>query len=348
MSLSNGGIYGGEMKIAIVNSSTFGRYFPIHIEKLSNIGKIERINVDANSGGKKLAEKLKGFENIIASVSPFFDAEFFEADKNVCLIARHGVGVNNIDLDAATRNGVIITKVPGEMERDSVAEHAVTLLLQLARKIVPAAEVVKKSKWSERAKFVGLEITGKTIGIIGMGKIGSRTVEILREGFKANILVYDPYVDPETIKNKGVVPVDLERLVKESDFISIHCLFNKKNYHMIGKREFLLMKDGVIIVNTARGELIDGKAMIEFLQDGKIGGVGMDVLEGEPIDGTHPLLKFDRVIIVPHIAAYTMESLKRMGDKVVCDVENISKKKIPECIANPDVLKTKNRAGIIK
>jgi lactate dehydrogenase-like 2-hydroxyacid dehydrogenase len=308
---------------------------------------VERINVDAYAGGKKLAERLEGFKIIIASVNPLFDAQFFETDYDVLLIARHGVGVNNIDLDAATKRGVIVTKVPGSMERDSVAEHAVTLLLQVARKITPAVEAVKRGKWGERVKFVGSEITGKNAGIVGMGEMGNRTAEILKNGFNCKILAYDPFLDPEIIKKSGAVPVDFERLLRESDIISIHCPSGKKNYHMFGKKEFSIMKKGVIIVNTARGELIDEGALAEFVQKGIIGGVGMDVLEGEPIDEKHPLLKLEKVIIVPHIAAYTVESLKKMGDKVVRDAESVVKKETPDNIANPDVMKSKNRAGII-
>lgn len=334
------------MKIAIVNSSSFGK-FPVHIEKLSSLGEVERINVNTDITGKRLAKRLKEFNVIIASVTPLYNNEFFKENNDVFLITRHGVGIDNVDIDAATNYGVIVTRVPGKMESDSVAEHAVTLLLQLARKIIPACVAVKKGEWKKRAKFIGIEIKDKNVGIIGMGEIGTRVAEILKEGFNAKIMVYDPYMEPEVIKNRGAEPVDFEHLLKESDIISLHCPFNKENYHILGKKEFSLMKKGVIIVNTARGELIDEKALIKFLKKRKIGGVGMDVVEGEIVNEKHPLLKFDNVIIVPHIAAYTMESLRRMGDKIVGDVEDIVKKKIPDCVVNPDVLKRENRAGII-
>jgi len=335
------------MKIAIVNSSTFGMYFPEHIEKLSVLGKVEKINTGTGARGGELAKKLKGFEVVIASVTPWYDPDFFAANKDILLIARHGVGINNVDLNSATESGVIVTKVTGKMERDSVAEHAVTLLLQVARKIIPAVEAVKRGKWSERAKFTGVEIRDKNVGIIGIGEIGSKVAEILKGGFNATILAYDPYLDPNVIRERGAEPADFEDLLERSDIISLNCPFNKENYHMLGEKEFSRMKDGVIIVNTARGELIDEKALINVLEKGKIGGIGMDVLEGEPIDEKHPLLKFDKTVIVPHIAAYTMESLKRMGDKVVKDVESIVKKQVPNYVANPDVLKAKNRAGIL-
>ncbi len=335
------------MKIAVVNSSSFGRYFPSHIKRLSALGKAERVNVSAKAAGKSLAKKLEGFDAVIASVSPSYNNAFFEANKGIYLISRHGVGVSNIDIVAATGAGVIVTKVPGSMERDSVAELTVTLLLQAARKIPPAVKAVKEDKWAERAKFTGCELRHKKVGIIGMGEIGSRTAEILK-GFGARILAYDPYLKPEVIKKKGAKPAGLELLLRECDIISLHCPLNEQNYHLLGKGAFSNMKDGVIIVNTARGELIDEEALIEFLKKGKIGGVGMDVAEEEPVCESHPLLEFEEVVIVPHIAAYTRESLKRMGNKVTEDVERAARGEIPENVVNPDVLRKKNRAGIVR
>ena len=335
------------IKIAVVNSNSFGIHFNEHIKRLSGIGKIRKIVLDKNISEKILAESLKGFQAIIASVTPYYGSCFFNLNKDVILISRHGIGINNVDIKSATKAGVLVTKVSGYIEKEAMAEHAVTLLLQVARKINPALQAVKNGMWKERARFLGIEVKARTIGIIGMGNIGSRVVEILKNGFGAEILVYDPNVSGKTAKRNGASKVEIDYLLKKSDIISLHASLNKDNYHMLGKKEFSLMKDGVIIINTARGELIDEKVFIENLGNGKIAGAGLDVVEGEPIGKNHPLLKFPNVVIVPHIGAYTVESLRKMGDKVVDDIEKVLvKNKIPDELVNPEVLKKPIRGGI--
>jgi phosphoglycerate dehydrogenase-like enzyme len=326
------------VRIAIVNSSSFGKYFPEHIERLKKLGEIERFEFPEDIDGKTLAEKLIGFSIIIASVKPYYNKDFFEHKDNTLLITRHGIGYDNIDLKSATEKRVIVTKVPGEVEREAVAETAISLLMVVMRKIRSASLKVKEGKWKERAKFIGWEIKGKTVGIIGFGNIGSRVGEILKNGFNARVIAYDPNLSEEDIKKRGGEPATLEELLKNSDIISLNASLTPNNYHMLSFKEFSLMKDGVFIINTARGELIDEKALIFALESGKVAGAGLDVIEGEPIDENHPLLKFENVIITPHISAYTYESLKAMGDKVVSDVEKILRGEIPDEILNKEVL----------
>ncbi|MGC9004458.1 MAG: D-isomer specific 2-hydroxyacid dehydrogenase family protein [bacterium] len=327
-----------KVKIAIVNSSSFGRYFPEHIQRLKRLGAVKRFELPSNIDGKSLAEELRGFSVIIASVKPMYDGEFFNHKDDTLLIARHGIGYDNIDLDSATAKGVLVTKVPGEVEREAVAELVVGLLMTVIRKIREASLAVKRGRWKERAKFIGWEIKGKNVGIIGFGNIGSRVGEILKNGFSANILAYDPNLSEQEIRRYGAEPVNLEELLRESDIISLNASLTPENYHMISDKEFSLMKDGVIILNTARGELIDEKALLSALEKGKIAGLGLDVVEGEPIGKEHPLLKFENVVITPHISAYTYECLKAMGEKVVSDVERIARGEIPTEIINKEVL----------
>ncbi|MGC8977304.1 MAG: D-isomer specific 2-hydroxyacid dehydrogenase family protein [Candidatus Ratteibacteria bacterium] len=330
-----------DLKIAIVNSSSFGKYFPEHIERLKRLGEVKRFEFPSDIDGKILAEKLKGFSVIIASVNPLYDKEFFRHKDYTLLISRHGIGYNNIDLDSATEKGVIITKVPGEVEREAVAEHAVCLLMTVIRKVKEASIAVKQGRWRERAKFIGWEIKGKNVGIIGFGNIGRRVAEILKDGFSTKILAYDPNLTSQEIRKYNAEPVNLEELLRKSDIISLNASLTFENYHMISDKEISLMKNGVIIVNTARGELIDENALISALKKGKIGGLGLDVVEGEPIGKEHPLLKFENVVITPHISAYTYECLKAMGEKVVSDVERIASGEIPDEIINKKVLEVR-------
>ncbi len=334
-------------KVAIVNSSSFGRYFTEHIERLESFAEVIRLDLPADIPGIELAEKLRDVDFIIASVTPNYDAEFFKHVSNLKLIARHGIGYNNIDLDAATRCGVIVTKVPGEVERNAVAEHALALLMAVSRKIVDAVNAVRAGKWAERARFIGIELTGKVVGVIGVGNIGSRFCQIVSRGFNATVLGYDPGRSEEWIRSAGAEPVsDLDELLERADIISLHASLNETSYHILSRPQFAKMKDGVIIVDTARGELIDTQALIEALESGKVRAVALDVVEGEPIGAEHPLLKYDNVIIVPHIAAYTEESLKAMGDKVIADIEAILDKRVPEEVVNSDVLKKWDLGGM--
>lgn len=327
------------VKIAIVNSSSFGKNFPDHMKRLEALGEVTRFVLPKDIRGRELAEKLMGYSIIIASVTGIYDREFFEYKDKTLLIARHGIGYNNIDIEAATEKNTIVTKVDAIVEREAVAENAIALLMSVIRQIGPASAKVKESKWAERARFVGHEIKGKTAGVIGFGNIGSRVGEILKNGFNTKLIAYDPYLTPEEISGRGAEPVSLEELLKSADIISLNAFIDENSYHMISDKEFALMKKGVFIVNTARGELIDEKSLIKALDKGIVAGIGMDVVEGEPIDGHHPLLAYENVVITPHISAYTYECLKGMGDKVVRDIEMVVKGEKPHNVINKELLK---------
>jgi lactate dehydrogenase-like 2-hydroxyacid dehydrogenase len=327
------------IKIAIVNSSSFGKTFPEHMERLKALGQVDRFDVPKDMGGKELAEKLMGYSIIIASVTAQYNKEFFEHKDKTLLITRHGIGYNNIDVTAATEKGTIVTKVSALVEREAVAENAVALLMDIIRRIRPASLKAKEGKWAERAKFIGYEIKDKTAAVIGFGNIGSRVGEILKNGFNARLIAYDPNLSPEEIRSRGAEPVSLEELLKTADIISLNAFVNCESYHMLSEEQFSLMKKGVFIVNTARGELMDEKALIKALNEGKIEGLGLDVIENEPIDETHPLLAYENVVITPHTSAYTYECLNGMGDKVVTDVERVLRGETPDTVINTEVLK---------
>jgi lactate dehydrogenase-like 2-hydroxyacid dehydrogenase len=325
-------------KIAVVNSSSFGKHFTEHIERLRALGKVDIFNLPKDMGGKELADKLNGYPIIIASVTASYNAEFFEHKDETLLITRHGIGYNNIDIEAATRKGTFVTKVDAIVEREAVAENAVSLLMSTIRQINSASDRVKAGQWEKRFKFVGYEIKNKTLGVIGLGNIGSRVGEILKNGFNADVIAYDPNLTYEEIRERGAEPVSLEELLKRADIISLNAFLDENSYHMISEKEFGLMKKGVFIVNTARGALMEEKSLIKALDKGIVRGLGLDVLEGEPIDENHPLLKYENVVITPHISAYTYECLKGMGDKVVDDIEKVLRGEVPDNLINKDIL----------
>lgn len=310
------------VRIAIVNSKSFGVYTDA-IERLKKIGSVDRIEVPKDLRGKPLAEKLRGYHIIIASVTPIYDREFFENNRDVALIVRHGIGYDNIDVKAAEEHGVYVARVPGWREREAVAEHTVALMLSALRFIPQAFNAVKQGKWHERAKFVARELSSLTVGVVGLGNIGSRVAEILSKGFGAKIVVFDPYIPREKVEEKGYKYAQtLEELVQESDIITLHAPLTQENYHMINRNVLSKARKGVIIVNTARGELVDEDALVEAIENGIVAAYAADVVEGEPIGSDHRLLKYPNVIITPHIAAYTLEAVRGMDDAVVEAIVN--------------------------
>lgn len=323
-------------KIAIVNSSSFGKIFPDHIERLEKLGSIEHFNVDQDIAGQELAELLHGYNIIIASVTPFFTAEFFEHKDELILITRHGIGYNNVDIEAAKKHDTLVTIIPALVERDAVAENNVSNLLAVLRRTTEANAKVRDGRWTERASLVGRTLFNKKVGVIGVGNTGSGVVEILRNGFRCDVVAYDPYKSERHIQSFGAKKVEFEELLESSDIICLCANLTEENYHMISTKEIEKMKDNVYLSNSARGALIDEAAIVKGLESGKIAGLATDVLENEPGEADHPYLAFDNVVMTPHTAAYTMECLEDMGDKCVRDVEDVAQGKLPVRAVQPE------------
>lgn len=319
----------GIHRIAIVNSSSFGKIFPKHLERLRKIGPVDYFNFPQEIPGKELAEKLNGYDIIIASVTPFFDVEFFENKDKLLLISRHGIGYNNVDLEAARQHNTIVSIIPALVERDAVAGNNVTNLLAVMRKTVGGLKAVKDDQWEKRAFFIGHSLYNKVVGVIGIGNTGGCVAETLRYGFRCRVLAYDPYKSKLGIEAHGAEKVGFEELIRHSDVICLCANLTEENYHFISKKEVEMMKQNVYISNTARGALVEEEAIVEGLKSGKIAGFATDVLEVEPGRANHPYLAFKNVIVTPHTSAYTMECLEAMGEKCVEDCEVIVEGKLP-------------------
>ncbi|MDF7666922.1 D-isomer specific 2-hydroxyacid dehydrogenase family protein [Orbaceae bacterium ESL0727] len=310
-------------KIAIVNSSSFGKYFPQQLERLKKIGEIEFFTFDNDISGEALAAALQGFNIIIASVRPFFNQAFFDNKDELLLLSRHGIGFNNVDVIAAKKHGTIVTIVPPLVERDAVAENAVANLMALIRRTVDSQEAVKNNQWTQRASFLGINITGKTVGIIGCGNIGSRVAEILKFGFNTRLLVVDPNINQDWAKKVGAEVVTLDYLLANADIISLNASLNESSRNLLKDREFSLMKKGVYITNTARAELVDQNAILKAIDAGIVAGYATDVMYREPTLNDHPFVQNSKILVTPHTSAYAIECLQGMGEKCVSDVENL-------------------------
>lgn len=230
------------------------------------------------------------------------------------VVARAGVGVDNVDLPAATAAGVLVMNTPGG-NAVSVAEHTLAMMLGLARMVPEASASTRSGKW-EKKKFLGNELRGKTLGVVGLGNIGQEVVRRAR-GFEMRILASDPYVNPATAAHLGVELVSLDDLLAQSDYISLHLAVTPETRGMINAATIGRMKDGVRIINCARGELVDQAALCEALQSRKVAGAGLDVFEPEPLPADHPLLACENLIATPHIAGSTEEAQEIVGIRIV-------------------------------
>ena len=248
--------------------------------------------------------------------------ELIAACPKLKVISKHGVGVDNIDLDAAKAHGVAVTITPGA-NSTSVAEHAFALLIALAKNLPTVCGKYREIGFAAKNCAPGIEISGKTLGIIGCGRIGSRIAQMAHGGFGMRVLAYDPYI---TEAPEGVELVDeRDRVFAESDFVTLHPVLNKETSGSVGAREFALMKRGAIFINCGRGPLVDEAALIAALQSGQLGGAGLDVTAQEPCPPDSPLFAMPNVLLTPHYAPTTTEAavaVSRMAAQNVIDILN--------------------------
>jgi D-3-phosphoglycerate dehydrogenase / 2-oxoglutarate reductase len=232
-------------------------------------------------------------------------AELIEAAKNLKVIGRAGVGFENIDVDAASKKGIVVMNTPGG-NNVTTAEHTISLMMALARHIPQAVASLKSGKW-DRHKFVGVELCNKTVGVIGLGNVG-RIVAERAAGFQMKVIGYDPFIPGENIARMGVEPASLEEIFTKSDFITVHVPLTPETQGLINREAFAKMKTGVRVINCARGGIVDEKDLAAAIREGTVAGAALDVYVDEPPSADHPLLKMDQVITTPHLGASTDEA----------------------------------------
>ncbi len=243
--------------------------------------------------------------------------EIIESAKNLKVIGRAGTGLDNVDVAVATEKGIVVMNVPGGNTL-SAAEHTLALLFSLARKIPQANATVKAGLW-DRKKFMGMELNGKVLGIIGLGRIGNIVAERAL-CLRMKVLAYDPFVSPEHAKEKGIDLVSLDELLARSDFVTIHTPLTKETYHLLNRERLAKMKKGAYLINCARGGIVDEEALYEAIISGHLAGAALDVFEKEPVPPDHPLLKLENVIVTPHLGASTVEAQKVVAVEIAQQV----------------------------
>ncbi len=237
------------------------------------------------------------------------------------MIIKYGIGVNNIDCKAASEKGIFVCNVP-DYGIDEVSNHACTMLLMLSKKINVLALALRNGDWGYSSIVPLTRFSESTLGLVGFGRIPQLVAKKMR-GFGVRILAYDPYINEKTAGELSVTPVDLETLLKESDYVSIHCPLAPDTYHLINEENIRLMKPGAAVVNTARGGIIDEEALILALREKRLGGAGIDVFENEPVSADHPLLYMDNVIATPHSAWYSDTAIHVLQRKAAEEVVNV-------------------------
>ena len=275
-------------------------------EGLEILEKEKKIEVDVKTGlsSDELKKIIRDYDGLIVRSGTKVTKEIIEAGKKLEIIGRAGVGLDNVDVEAASRKGIVVMNAPGG-NTISTAEHTMSMILALSRNIPQAQVSLKGGHW-DRKKFMGTELYGKTLGIIGLGRIGAEVAKRAMS-FGMKILTFDPYLSLDRVKTLKIESVALKELLRRADYISVHTPLTKETKHLISDKEINLMKKGIRIINCARGGIIDEKALIKGLKSGKVTGCALDVYEKEP-PLNNPLLKLDNVVVTPHLGASTEEA----------------------------------------
>ena len=304
---------------------------------LAEIGT--KLIVAATGDEEELLRHAQNVEGILTCWKPVRECVIAKA-KNCKIIARYGIGLDNIDVKAATENGIIVTNVPAYCV-DEVSDHAMALLLACARNIPIYNTAVKTGTWDQNIGHQMYRLRGKAIGIIGFGRIAKTLIpKVLALGLNVN--VYSPRTPPEMIKQYNADKVMFDELLKTSDFITIHAPLTPETRHMFSHDAFRTMKRTAFLINAARGGIVDSTALTEALKTGEIAGAGLDVLETEPPDFDEMLLHLDNVIITPHAAFISEESIHELEITAATSVLQVLTGKLPNTIVNPYVLERPN------
>jgi D-3-phosphoglycerate dehydrogenase len=285
------------------------------------------LEVDARKGldEPELCAAIAEADALLVRSRTTVTAKALEAAKRLKLVTRAGIGVDNVDLAAASRRGVIVSNVP-DASTTTTAELAITLLMALARRIVPADRSVRAGKW-ERTKLLGSELAGKTLGVVGFGRIG-RVVADRALGLKMRVVAHDPFLPAGASATAGaasVALVDLDTLLRESDFLTVHTPLTQQTRGMIGAAQLARAKPGLRVVNAARGGIVDETALVAALASGAVGGAALDVFDEEPLPADSPLRSFENVILTPHLGASTEEAQRRVALEAAAQIVDFAR-----------------------
>jgi D-3-phosphoglycerate dehydrogenase len=263
-------------------------------------------------------------------------ADLIKRSPNLLIVSSNGAGFDPVDVEACTKAGVLVVNQSGG-NAHSVAEHALGMMLTLSKRIIEADRALRREAGVNRNALMGTEVQGRTVGIVGIGNVGARIAELCKGLLGMTVLAYDPYLSASEIAARGAEKVELDDLLRRSDYVSINCPLTKESRNMIGAREFALMQPHAYFITTARGFIHDEAALCNALRDKRIAGAGLDVWSKEPPPPEHPLLAFDNVLASPHTAGVTHEARQNMGRIAAEQLLDALDGKRPPRIINPEV-----------
>ena len=306
---------------------------PIHPDGHTLLETEVRVAVCPDLTEDGVIAAARAAEGILFRIRPNCSERLMSACKQLKVIGRHGVGLDTVDLPAATRLGIPVVHAPGS-NSDAVAEHAVMLMLVAAKKTLAIDRATRKGEWVERRALGIFELKGKTLGVIGVGNIGRRVAHIAR-AFGMRVLGCDPYVAPDELRRRETEPVSLDQLLTQSDVITIHTPLTTETQHIINAETIAKMKPGVVFVNTCRGKTQDERALFEGLTRGRIKAAGLDVWEEEPTPVDNPLLNLETVVCTSHIAGVSDEANRNIAVTVVGEMLRVLRGEKPQVLGNP-------------
>ena len=309
---------------------------PIHPDAQRLLARNARVDVgDADVPPAELRRRVRDVDVILSKTDPVpIGADVIDAAPGLRLIARHGSGYSNVDVGHATHRGIVVTNTPG-VNAVTVAEYTVGLMFAVARRLVPAAAACRVGA-PDRMRFMGRELFGKTYGIVGVGRIGREVVQRV-SALGMRILAHHPRPSARGLADLPVTLVDLETLMNESDVVSLHVPLNDRTQNLIGARELSWMKPTAILLNLSRGGVVDERALHEALKRGAIDAAATDVLETEPVTASEPLLHLDNCLVLPHIAAGTLEAQRAIAMTAVEEILRFSRGEALRHVVNPTV-----------
>jgi len=309
------------------------------LKRLEKIAEVKLNPEDRPMTRPELLKEIKDCDGVISLLTDRIDGEVMDTSGCLKVVSNHAVGFDNVDVDAATRRGIYVTNTP-DVLTETTADAAWALILAVARRITEAERFLRDGKWKSWSPtlMVGTDVYGKTLGILGLGRIGG-AVARRAKGFNMKVLYNDISRNERLEKELDIKFVDMDQLLKESDFISLHVPLMPSTRHLINEKAISKMKKSAILVNTSRGPVVDEQALYEALKEKKIAGAGLDVFEKEPVELGNPLLKLDNVVLLPHIASATIETRIAMADLAVENLIAVLQGRMPLSLVNREVLK---------
>jgi len=308
----------------------------IGLELLDDAPGVERVFLPEHVDELRPSD-LEGLDAVLVLAPRVTAASLVGADR-LAIVARFGVGYETVDVDACTRNGTLVTITPDGVRRP-VATAVLTLMLALSHKLLVKHALTRDGRWSEKLDHMGMGLTGRTLGVIGMGNIG-RDIFHLAGPLGMRHLTFDPWITPEQARDGGAEAVGLETLLRESDIVSVNCPSTPETRHLLNAERLALMKPTAYLINTARGPIVDQRALYEALRDGRIAGAGLDVFDPEPPDPSDPILALDNVILAPHGICWTDECFRGNGTSACRSILDVAAGRAPTFVVNREAVQT--------